>query len=382
MAVHPLLDGKYELVELAGEGGMASVYRARVKGAAGFSRTVAIKKIKPEFLKLQNYTDMFIEEARVGSELAHPNIVQVYDFGVDERGSYYLVMEWIDGLDLGSFVRFHRGRRSPTPWHHIVAAGIGTLRGLSAAHERRRADGTPAPIIHRDVSPHNVLIGTNGVAKLTDFGLARARDRMTSLTAPGTVKGKLYYLSPEVAFGGEATPQSDLFAMGALMWECLTGQRLFDGRNDVDVFMAIRECRVRPLRDYRPDVPDELIAVIDHALKREPAERIATASAFATALSEVLRLAPQIGDAQAALGNAVIDVHRALTAMRQPVSVDQIPRVKAPRAVPPPPPPATAPPPHPAAPPAAAPAPSELEFSHPDLSVEPILLTKPKVRDP
>jgi hypothetical protein len=206
---------------MAGEGGMASVWKAQVKGAAGFSRTVAIKKIKSEFRSIKNYTEMFIEEARVGSELAHPNIVQVYDFCVDPQGTYYIVMEWVEGMDLGGFVKAEREAGGRTPWPLVVVGAIGTLRGLAAAHERRRPDGTAAPIVHRDVSPHNILLGSNGAVKLTDFGLARARDRMVSLTAPGTVKGKLSYLSPEVAMGGQATPASDLFAMGAVMWESL-----------------------------------------------------------------------------------------------------------------------------------------------------------------
>ena len=395
-----IIDGKYELIELAGEGGMASVYKAAVKGAAGFSRTVAIKKIKPEFRAIRNYTDMFIEEARVGAELAHPNIVQVYDFCADERGSYYIVMEWVEGMDLGSFVKFWQDRGGQVPWPLVVAAGIGTLRGLGAAHERRRPDGTPAPIVHRDVSPHNILVGINGICKLTDFGLARARDRVFSLTAPGTVKGKLSYLSPEVAMGGEATPQSDLFAMGAVLWEALTGQRLFDGRNDLEVFKLIRACVVRPLRDYRPDVPDELIAVVDRALAKEPDARFGSAASFAFMLAEVLKLAPPGGDATSTLGNAVADARRELGVKRNPASgdTDHVPTwtwttpstTTTPARTPPPAVPTvgsakTPPPPPPSRPPAARPAQDEsidIEFSKPDLTVEPLPLTRPKRKDP
>ncbi len=394
MASSPaIIDGKYELVELAGEGGMASVYRAQVRGAAGFSRTVAIKKIKPEFRTIRNYTDMFIEEARVGAELAHPNIVQVYDFCADEHGSYYIVMEWVEGMDLGSFVKFYQDRGGHMPWPLAVAAAIGTLRGLGAAHERRRSDGTPAPIIHRDVSPHNILVGNNGVAKLTDFGLARARDRVFSLTAPGTVKGKLSYLSPEVALGGEATTQSDLFAMGAVLWESLAGQRLFDGRNDLEVFKMIRQCVVRPLRDYRPDLPDELIAVVNGALAREPATRFGSAAAFASMLGEVLRMAPPAGDSQPDLGAAVAEARRQL-GVAKPAAVlnsDHVPTQKwqAPpvsdpgRRTPRPPP---LPPQSRASAAAPPPVPKDdsidIEFSKPDLTVEPLPLTKPKRRDP
>lgn len=360
-----IIDGKYELLELAGEGGMASVYKASVRGAAGFSRTVAIKKIKSEFRALRNYTDMFIEEARVGAELAHPNIVQVFDFCVDEHGSYYIVMEWVEGMDLGSFVKAYRDAGQPTPWPLVVAAAIGTLRGLSAAHERRRPDGTPAPIVHRDVSPHNVLVGVNGVVKLTDFGLARARDRMVSLTAPGTVKGKLSYLSPEVAMGGQATPQSDLFAMGCVMWEALTGERLFDARSDLEVFKLIRQCAVRPLQGFRPDIPEDLIMVINGALAKDPESRFGSASAMVYMLSEVMRQAPPGADPQTSLGAAVAAIRQQMGVKRNPLTdADHVPTWKWQA-------------------PAGAAEPStdgsiDIEFSKPDLTVEPLPLDKPK----
>ncbi len=384
MASSPaIIDGKYELVELAGEGGMASVWKAAVRGAAGFSRTVAIKKIKQEFRAIRNYTDMFIEEARVGSELAHPNIVQVYDFCADAQGSYYIVMEWVEGMDLGSFVKAYRDEGKPVPWPLVVAASIGTLRGLGAAHERKRPDGTPAPIVHRDVSPHNILVGVNGVVKLTDFGLARARDRVFSLTAPGTVKGKLSYLSPEVAMGGQATPLSDLFAMGAVIWESLTGERLFDGRSDLEVFKQIRGCLIRPLSAFRPDVPAELVAVVTSALAKSPDARFGSAAAMAFMLSEVLKLAPPGQDPSSALGSAVADARARLGVKRNPVDGDHVPTWRwqvAPVA------PAkvladtasvvveTMSPPTDES--------IDIEFSKPDLTVEPVPLTTPKGRKP
>src|SRR5687767_4694336 len=137
---------------------MATVYKAVIRGAAGFQRSVAVKHIRPEFRALKNYVDMFVEEARVGSELAHPNIVQVHDFCAAE-GHYYLIMEWVEGIDLGAFIKSYRDQQKLVPWPLAVAVGIGTLRGLGAAHDRVSADGTPAPVIHRDVSPHNVLLG-------------------------------------------------------------------------------------------------------------------------------------------------------------------------------------------------------------------------------
>jgi len=293
-----VIDGKYQLVSLAGEGGMASVYKAVVRGAAGFQRTVAVKHIKPEYRALKNYIDMFIEEARVGSELAHPNIVQVHDF-CSESGSYYLIMEWVEGSDLGALIKAYRETSRDVPWALAAAIGIGTLRGLGAAHDRVAPDGTPAPVIHRDVSPHNVLLGVNGAVKISDFGLARARDRAASLTAPGTVKGKLSYLAPEVTFGKPNTVQSDLFGVGSVLWETLTGDRLFDGRNDIEVFKKIRACQIPSIQTRRKDVPAAFAAILELALSADPANRYATADEFAHALDQVVKQAAGVNTAAA-----------------------------------------------------------------------------------
>jgi len=305
-----LIDGKYQLASIAGEGGMATVYKAVVRGAAGFQRTVAVKHIKPEYRGLKNYIDMFIEEARVGSELAHPNIVQVHDF-VSEAGSYYLVMEWVEGIDLGGLIKAGRELHRPVPWPLAVAVGIGTLRGLGAAHDRIAPDGTPAPVIHRDVSPHNVLLGVNGTVKLSDFGLARARDRAASLTAPGTVKGKLSYLAPEVTFGKPNSVQSDLFGLANILWETLSGERLFDGKTDIEIFKKIRACVVPPILERRADVPPSLASVLDVALAPDPNNRYGSAEEFAHALGQVMKHA--VGaNPTVALGAAVVNARSAL----------------------------------------------------------------------
>jgi serine/threonine protein kinase len=375
------VDGKYELVELAGEGGMASVWRAVMHGAAGFTRQVAVKKIKSEYRAIRNYIDMFVEEARVGSDLAHPNIVQVFDFCTDDEGAYYLVMEWVEGMDLGTFIRSFRDVGAETPWPLIVAMGIGALRGLGAAHERQRPDGTVAPVIHRDVSPHNILLGVNGVVKLTDFGLARARDRVFSLTAPGTVKGKLSYLSPEVTLGKPASPQSDLFAMGSVLWEALSGSRLFDARTDLEVFKQIRNCEIRPLAPLRPDLPAELIAAVDRALSKDPAHRFGSARAMAFALAEILRYAPAVTDAQQALGSNVLDARKRLGARARTVDDSQPTqdwKVDGKRPTRPPIAPGL-PPERPApVPPGPNDGSIDVEFSSPEIGVDPMLLTQRK----
>lgn len=326
MASRPgdIVGGRYELLELAGEGGMATVWRGIMRGAAGFTRPVAIKKIKAEFRAIKNYIDMFVEEARVGSELAHPNIVQVHDFLTDESRSYYLIMEWVEGIDLGSFVSSYVRGTTATPWPLITAIGIGTLRGLAAAHGRRRGDGSLAPVIHRDVSPHNILLGSNGIVKLTDFGLARARDRVYSLTAPGTVKGKLSYLSPEVSTGKQATPLSDVFSVGTCMWEALTGRRLFDGRTDLAVFKQIRSGEIKPLAPLRPDVPPRLVAAVHRALSKEPADRFGSARQMAGELAAVLQSA-DAGDLQVELGRSVAEAKRRVEAAKRVTSQEDEP---------------------------------------------------------
>jgi eukaryotic-like serine/threonine-protein kinase len=309
-----IIAGKYHLEERVGHGGMAVVWRAEMRGAAGFSRLVAVKELKAELRAGENYVAMFVEEARVGAELQHPNIVQVFDFCHDDDGRYYLVMEWIDGLDLRGFIGAAREDSRPISWPLVVAIGIGALRGLGAAHERV-AKGVLAPIIHRDVSPANILIGKDGIVKLADFGLARARDRMHSLTLPGIVKGKLSYLAPELTKGAPATAATDLFSIGCCLWEALAGRPLFDGPDALELFRQIQSGDYRSIASVRPDLPPRLAEIIHQALSPEPGRRYPTAKAMAQALTGVLAVAARTMDTQALLIEA-IRVARARLAAR------------------------------------------------------------------
>ena len=298
-----LIGGKYHLIEQVGQGGMAVVWRAEMKGAFGFTRPVAVKELKAELRAGQNYVAMFIEEARVGAELQHPNIVQVFDFCHDEEGHYCLVMEWIDGLDLRGLIAAAAKDSRPMPWPLVVAVGIGGLKGLMAAHERV-AKGVQAPIIHRDVSPSNILVGKDGLVKLADFGLARARDRMHSLTQPGIVKGTLGYLAPEISKGAPASASTDIFALGVCLWEALAGRPLFEG-DAVETFRQIQAGEIRPLTTWRPDLPPRLLEILNQALATEPGRRFPTAKAMAHALTGVLASAARVMDTQALLVEAV-----------------------------------------------------------------------------
>ncbi len=305
---------KYELLERAGEGGMAVVWKGLMHGAAGFTRPVAMKQIKPELRHDDRQVAMFVEEARLGSCLLHPNIAQVLDFVDDEQGAYWLVTEWVEGLDLGSLLRYYRSRQERIPWPLAAQVGVGALRGLTAAHDRHTADGTPVPIVHRDVSPQNLLLGIGGAVKLSDFGLARARDRTHVLTIPGFIKGKLGYLAPELVGGLQASPQSDIFALGSVLWEALAGHPLFTGKNDREVLRAIHRGQVAPVSEERPGLPKLLVFALGRALGRTPAERYPTAAAMAQDLEGALAGALMSTlEIQLRLGRAVGEARRYLS---------------------------------------------------------------------
>jgi eukaryotic-like serine/threonine-protein kinase len=302
-----LVGGRYELAEIAGRGGMAVVWRGILRGDFGFARPVAVKQMHAHLAEQSIYVDMFAEEARVGAELHDPNIAQTYDFVVDGDG-YYLVMEWVDGIDLGSYIHHMVGRGEKTPWELVTAIGIGVLRGLAAAHERCDEAGESAPIVHRDVSPHNILINRQGMAKLIDFGLSLARDRGKELTEPGIVKGKMAYLAPEIVKGERPSPASDEFATGSVLWEALVGRKLFEAATDYDVYRKLRDAQVEPLRPCRPDLPPKLIKIINRALSADPAKRFPSTREMARQLGIVLKGARDGRDLHARLSAMVATV--------------------------------------------------------------------------
>lgn len=278
---------KYELVQVAGTGGMATVWRAVQHGAAGFSRPVGIKRIRPELAYQRDFVKMFIEEARVCAQLAHPNIVQIYDFGYD-REQYFLVMEWVEGLNLASYLHGYERQERQAPWWLLAAIAIESLNALSAAHNRVDQEGEPAPVYHRDVTPPNILISVAGIVKLSDFGLARAMDR-SSITAPDIVKGKLNYLAPELTYKKGPSAQSDLYSLGVVLWQALAGRKLFTGQDNVEILMAARKRDIPSLRKLRSDVPKRLVRIVDRALAREPEDRYGSTRDMARELAGLLR---------------------------------------------------------------------------------------------
>lgn len=305
-----IIAGRYELLEPAGEGGMAVVWRAKLQGAGKFARPVAVKRIHAAKGADNHFVKLFEEEARVGAGLQHPNIVQIIDFGVDDVGDYFLVMEWVEGLDFHHWVRsFPRGMEL-TPWPLVAAIGIEVCRGLGAAHERVTEEGELSPIFHRDVSPSNILLGTNGTVMLTDFGLARAMDR-ASMTRPNVIKGKLAYCAPELITGAKASAHSDMFAVGVVMWEALAQQRLFTGKNDLEILLSVRKGEITRLDEMRSDLPSALVLAIHQALEPDPENRYENMRAMARALSQILHQHPEPVDADP-LGRSVRDARERL----------------------------------------------------------------------
>ncbi|MEM1029981.1 MAG: serine/threonine-protein kinase [Myxococcota bacterium] len=286
---------RYELVRVAGSGGMATVWKAMLRGAEGFARPVCIKRIREPLSFDDDFRAMFVEEARVSASLVHPNIVQTIDFGVDDE-RYFLVMEWVEGMPLGRFLNLLRELEEPLPWPLVAAIGIEALRGLEAAHIRVSDDGLVSPVYHRDVTPQNILLSEAGVVKLTDFGLARAMDRVR-ITATNVVKGKVGYLAPELVKGCAASPQTDLFSLGVVLWQSLAGRRLYTGRTDAEVMAAARDGDIPPISEMRDDVPTRLAATVDRALASDPGDRFESARQMGRVLARLLR--PDAGQTEA-----------------------------------------------------------------------------------
>lgn len=315
-----IVGGRYELIEVAGRGGMADVWRGRVRGDSGFVRDVAVKQMHQNLAVQPQYVAMFVEEARVGAELQSPNITEVHDF-VHDRGNYYMVLEWIDGVDLGSWVKWHTSREEQTRWELVAAVGVGVLRGLAAAHERVGPDGRPLPIVHRDVSPHNVLLTTRGMVKLIDFGLALAPDRAQETTDPGIVKGKMSYLAPEIVTGGRPVPASDQFACGSVLWEALVGRKLFDGETDYETYCRLRDCMVQPLRPLRPDVPPAFTQIVHRALTAAVDGRFPSTREMARQIGTALKKVQLRKDLHTVLSTSVAEARAALGVVGRPTEL-------------------------------------------------------------
>ncbi|MBM4394324.1 MAG: protein kinase [Deltaproteobacteria bacterium] len=269
--------GKYLLIKRIAVGGMAEIYQAKSRGAEGFQRDVVIKLILPSYSEDEAFVTMFIDEARIAARLHHANIVQIFDFDKLED-SYYIAMEFVEGRDLRKVMdrALKVGRKIP----HLLAvhAAAEIAAGLKYAHTRKGEDGRPLDIIHRDVSPHNILVSFGGDVKITDFGIAKAAARSTK-TRAGTVKGKCAYMSPEQARGKPLDGRSDMFAVCSILWEMLTGRRAFDGDTDFEILNNVLNQNVPPPSLFA-SVPRELDAIVLKGLRKEKEERYADMAAL------------------------------------------------------------------------------------------------------
>lgn len=325
--------GRYALYDAIASGGMATVHLGRLLGPIGFSRTVAVKQLHPQFAADPEFVGMFLDEARLTARLHHPNVVRTLDV-VNADGTLFLVLEYVHGEPLSRLVREARARGVQPDPTILATIAAGALRGLHAAHEAKGEDGVKLGIVHRDVSPNNVLVGLDGVPRVLDFGIAKARNRVQN-TFDGKVKGTLAYMAPEQLRGLDVTPTADVYAMAVVLWEGLAGEAYIGAKTPGGTVSAILERVPESLRGRRPDVPEALDRVLLRALSPDPEARFASAEAMALALEDAAGIA-----SSALVGAWVSDLAAATLAEREA----RIAEIEAQGTPPPPPPPTTAPP--------------------------------------
>ena len=297
--------GRYVVYDEIASGGMATVHLARLVGAVGFQRTVAIKKLLSSLVKDAEFTAMFLDEARLAARIRHPNVVGVLDV-VHEGDELLLVMEYVPGESLARLVRATRPGIVPT--RIAVAIAVDVLHGLHAAHEATTEQGEPLFIVHRDVSPQNVIVGTDGVSRVFDFGIAKAANRLQT-TRDGAVKGKLQYMAPEQLLSEEVDRRADIYACAVMLWESLTGEQLFEGDNQGRVIRKILDEPVPAPSHVVAGLPRALDDAVMTGIERDRTKRWPTARAFASALERCLAVASptEIGEWVESLGGHAIE---------------------------------------------------------------------------
>jgi serine/threonine-protein kinase len=287
IAPMPKAVGRYQILDRLAVGGMAELFKATLTGDHGFEKLVAIKKILPHLATDRSFVEMFIDEARITAQLDHRHIVQVFELGTD-ADTPYIAMQYVDGLDVLALLRecARAQIRLPADLAALIARDV--LDALDYAHNALDSSGRELGIIHRDISPGNVLLSWRGDVKLTDFGIARAAERRHK-TEAGTLKGKYGYMSPEQVSGGEIDTRSDLFSVGILLAEMVMARRLFTSTNDLDILLMVRDARLDRLHKYASEFPIELRVLTTRALQRRPEDRWQSAAQFRDALDEWIR---------------------------------------------------------------------------------------------
>lgn len=278
--------GQYVLNEKIATGGMAEVWKARMRGVEGFQKTVAIKKILPHLSDNQDFIEMFVDEAKLAAQLNHNNIIHIYDLG-KIQSSYYIAMEYIDGFDLKAILRRGQERDHPMTVELALFIASKLASALDYAHRKKDFEEKEMGLVHRDVSPQNVLVSQEGDIKLCDFGIAKAASK-ASHTQAGALKGKLQYMSPEQAWGRHIDRRSDIFALATVLFEMLTNRKLFTGDNELSILEQVREARVQPPSLHNDEVSPEIDKIVIKALQKDPANRYQTAGEMARDLDAVL----------------------------------------------------------------------------------------------
>ncbi|MEO7330361.1 MAG: serine/threonine-protein kinase, partial [Minicystis sp.] len=278
--------GRYRVVDEIGTGGMASVHLARMDGPGGFQKWVAIKRIHPHLVEDDQFVDMFLDEARIAAGINHANVAQVFDLGKDDN-TYWIAMEYLHGEPLREVMRRAEERRMRVTPELAARICADAADGLHAAHELRGKNGTLLGLVHRDVTPHNLFLTYDGYTKVVDFGIAKVADRLSS-TRAGTLKGKLAYMSPEQVRGAEVDRTTDIFALGVVLWELTTNQRLFRRDTDLDTLEQVQACIVPPPSTIVPNYPVELESVVMKALSKRKQDRYPTGREFSRALQGFL----------------------------------------------------------------------------------------------
>jgi serine/threonine-protein kinase len=278
-------DSRYRITERVAAGGMAEVFRGVAESLQGFKKNIAIKRILPALTKNKKFVAMFLDEARLSLLLQHANIVQVFDIGHADD-TYFIVMEYVDGVDLKALMEWRRKINRRIPIAHTLYMVMEICKGLSYAHELLNPEtGKPLGIVHRDISPPNVLISKQGEIKVVDFGLAKATSQIET-TDPGVVKGKMSYLSPEAARGEEVAASADIFAVGILLYEMLTGKRLFYGETDYQTVELVRNAKIPPIKSQNPQVEPELEDIVRKALAKRKEDRFQSATDLQDSLAQ------------------------------------------------------------------------------------------------
>jgi serine/threonine protein kinase len=313
--VRTMLD-RYELIAPIARGGMGSVHLARLAGAGGFQRLYAIKRMHPHLADEEEFVAMLLDEARLAARIHHTNAVAIIDVREHPEGPF-VVMDYVDGVTLA---RLAAGA-AQMPWRARTRLALrvicDALAGLHAAHDLRDDDGHALALVHRDVSPQNILVGTDGVGRITDFGIAVAAARIAA-SRPGTLKGKPAYMSPEQVSGEAIDRRSDLFAMGVVLWECLTGQRLFQGGTEAAALVMVLGAPIASPQEHAPELGEGLAAVCLKALARPRDERYADAREMLRALETaaaaegLLASTHEVADALSALFNEELQARRAM----------------------------------------------------------------------